>query len=82
MRAFVLALVAGAVGGLLAYMIHESYPGRNSLEVVMLGNLLETALLVTSWAILGAIIGGAWEIAAVIKQTRPPQTPDADKKDE
>ena len=79
MRAFVLALVAGAVGGFLTFWVLVATKEWPLIEKQL---LFEAGSFVTCWAILGAIIGGAWEIVATIKQIRPLQTPGTDRKEE
>ena len=79
MRAFVLALAGGAVGGLVIGFV---FVGTEEWRIVEKQLVLEVASFVTLWAVLGAIIGGAWEIVTAIKRTRPPQATSTEKKEE
>jgi len=76
MYAFLLALVVGVVGGMIGLVVGEWFrPPESEMA-------FKIALFAVLGAILGAIVGGALEITAAIKQIRPPQNPDTDRKEE
>ncbi len=78
MRIVVTTLMVGFFGGFLGFqlMVASGYWYTSREEVK-----LWFWLFLMLWLVLGAIIGGAWEIVAAINQTKESQHPTDESKE-